>query len=802
MSTVPQPMSATMPETFSKTPSKNPSKNPSKRGSGRPATSWLTWLGAAALVLASVPALAGGSPAVSAAPPSVALGAPAAVGASEQLTLQLAESSAERSGLQALSTAHGLSHEERVRTFDTLLPASSVRARVQAVVQADGLTVGKGGPLSVTVSGPTARVRAIFGAPRRSAGGWDGGRAIPTNLAGLVSYVVGAADLPTPVPLDTAEPDPTQVGGPLAQTIYHAPARRSGGSSLTVATFELSGWRSAAITDFAADNGLPDPIASGQVAQVPVMAGIDPATWGNDWAAHEVALDTEAVLAADPNAQQRVYFAPDWYTFFASVTADALSTAPDFHLVAMSASYGWSECPTAPEDVTALTEATEALAAAGVTYFDGSGDAGNIKTCTGEPGATPASVNVGGTLAQTVNQDPSTLVETGWTGSGGGYTIWPRPAYQDGVSSNPLRSIPDIAVSANGFPKVDVDPDGTVERYLSGGTSLSGPLAAGLFTDMLDNAGVQQGIGDIHAGLYAAEAADPAAFRDITSGNNGFPAGPGYDLVTGLGAPNWAELMKWLVPSAQLDLAVGAPVTASSSIESWGWAAAEATDGMDYSTATSNGFHSSYGPVQSTTQWVQVDLGTARRITQVVLSPSHPSGFGAGFGFPVDFTLQASNDPTFGSGVVSLAARTGYANPGDAAQAFAVDSVAGYRYLRLTSTKLGYIRTINAVPQYALSLAELSVFSTQAPASSPPVTAPSTPGAGGAAFTLTVPGGGCAGVSAANVKLWAPNVQIITPCVASDPDAQWTLDTSNASFVQLVNKATGKCVDSTQSNPT
>ena len=29
----------------------------------------------------------------------------------------------------------------------------------------------------------------------------------------------------------------------------------------------------------------------------------------------------------------------------------------------------------------------------------------------------------------------------------------------------------------------------------------------------------------------------PGDFHDITQGNNGYPAGPGYDLVTGLGTP-------------------------------------------------------------------------------------------------------------------------------------------------------------------------------------------------------------------------------------------------------------------------
>jgi kumamolisin len=37
------------------------------------------------------------------------------------------------------------------------------------------------------------------------------------------------------------------------------------------------------------------------------------------------------------------------------------------------------------------------------------------------------------------------------------------------------------------------------------------------------------------------------AFRDIKTGNNGaFQAGPGYDLVTGIGVPNVKELIRAL----------------------------------------------------------------------------------------------------------------------------------------------------------------------------------------------------------------------------------------------------------------
>ena len=39
------------------------------------------------------------------------------------------------------------------------------------------------------------------------------------------------------------------------------------------------------------------------------------------------------------------------------------------------------------------------------------------------------------------------------------------------------------------------------------------------------------------ADLYNLDNIAPGDFHDITAGNNGYPAGPGYDLVTGLGSP-------------------------------------------------------------------------------------------------------------------------------------------------------------------------------------------------------------------------------------------------------------------------
>ena len=77
-----------------------------------------------------------------------------------------------------------------------------------------------------------------------------------------------------------------------------------------------------------------------------------------------------------------------------------------------------------------------------------------------------------------------------------------------------------------------------------GGTSWSAPTWAG-FCALINEA-------RLNAGLPALPFLNPkiypllgsGSFRDVTSGNNGnFNAGPGYDRVTGLGAPNVAQLI-------------------------------------------------------------------------------------------------------------------------------------------------------------------------------------------------------------------------------------------------------------------
>ena len=103
--------------------------------------------------------------------------------------------------------------------------------------------------------------------------------------------------------------------------------------------------------------------------------------------------------------------------------------------------------------------------------------------------------------------------------------------------AQPRRLVPDIASDGDpdtGFEVLTTDPadvpscsiNGDLppckpKFFAIGGTSLSAPAAAAMFTDMLAAHGATAGVGDIHGALYSAYAAQPHIFRDVRSGRNG-----------------------------------------------------------------------------------------------------------------------------------------------------------------------------------------------------------------------------------------------------------------------------------------
>ncbi|NDB06618.1 MAG: DUF1549 domain-containing protein, partial [Acidimicrobiia bacterium] len=120
------------------------------------------------------------------------------------------------------------------------------------------------------------------------------------------------------------------------------------------------------------------------------------------------------------------------------------------------------------------------------------------------------------------------------------------------------------------------------------------------------------------------------------------------------------------------------------------------------------GYHSAIAKEQSATKWVQVDLGVARELAEVILTGCHDTfnNIGAGFGFPLRYKVELSDDAKFGQGVNVIADFTGsdVPNPGVKPQRFPVAKLKG-RYLRVTATKLAPRRN-----DYIYALAELQAI--------------------------------------------------------------------------------------------
>ena len=103
------------------------------------------------------------------------------------------------------------------------------------------------------------------------------------------------------------------------------------------------------------------------------------------------------------------------------------------------------------------------------------------------------------------------------------------------------------------------------------------------------------------------------------------------------------------------------------------------------------GYHSQISPDQQSAKWVQVDLGDRVAIQCVVLNGAfdHFNGIGAGFGFPLRFRVEASDDPEFHSGQLVLVSHEDedFANPGLEPVSCAQQPFTA-RYIRVTATKL------------------------------------------------------------------------------------------------------------------
>ena len=144
-------------------------------------------------------------------------------------------------------------------------------------------------------------------------------------------------------------------------------------------------------------------------------------------------------------------------------------------------------------------------------------------------------------------------------GGGGFSRLFPRPAYQDGiVGIGATRGVPDVAADADYRPGMAIAFSGGGKEYILGGGGVS--VAAPLWAAVIALAGQDAGrhLGFVNPALYRIGHSTyyHRAFHDVTMGSNtvkfptltitGYPAGPGWDPVTGWGSPNARALVPLL----------------------------------------------------------------------------------------------------------------------------------------------------------------------------------------------------------------------------------------------------------------
>ena len=220
--------------------------------------------------------------------------------------------------------------------------------------------------------------------------------------------------------------------------------------------------------------------------------------------------------------------------------------------------------------VIATTNEFEHADAVGTTFYFSSGDnavysgcpaskggAEKVVPCTAVqyPASSPYVVSVGGTNMAMNSSLSAMTVETGWSlandlsGSGGGCNAQLlRPSWQKGVAvaSCAGRAEPDISA--------DGGQDGAANVVVNGqstptwGTSLAAPLVAGMAVDTNTylKASRKPLMGWAAPKMYklANSARYHTYFHDTLCGFNGFPAGPGWDQVTGWGSEDWLQYTK------------------------------------------------------------------------------------------------------------------------------------------------------------------------------------------------------------------------------------------------------------------
>jgi hypothetical protein len=266
-----------------------------------------------------------------------------------------------------------------------------------------------------------------------------------------------------------------------------------------------------------------------------------PTTNNSDWAG-ETMLDVEWAHAMAPGATINLVITPDAGSRLVSAVGYAATQGAKI----VSMSWGASETSTSSNDFSVLQNFSPSPA-----YVASAGDHGNEVLW---PAAASNVLSVGGTQLLYDRASNSVISETGWSwffdgtqwwATGGGVSQYlAKPDYQKYFSGYTHRAVPDVSYDADAYTGVAVyftDPaTGFGGWQVVGGTSAGAPQWAALLAcrASLGNTNampITQQMYYLASGQNSPNYAN--YFKDITIGDNGFPAKTGFDLMTGLGSP-------------------------------------------------------------------------------------------------------------------------------------------------------------------------------------------------------------------------------------------------------------------------
>ncbi|HVA89593.1 MAG TPA: S53 family peptidase [Chloroflexota bacterium] len=494
---------------------------------------------------------------------------PADPSAPIRLSIQLASREPEQLAARIAQPGYApYTHEEFEQAH---APAPDTVETVRGYLESHNLSVAavSSDRRSLSVTGTVADAERAFGtqlhayeADGRQFRARSGQLAVPAELAPLIEGVFGLDTRPFASP-HFRRPTGKARGAAVPLTALQVAAAyqfpSGDGAGQTIGLVELGGgYQDADLQTYFAGLGLATP----SVTAVGVQGGQNQPGGDPQGADGEVELDIEVAGAIAPAARIVVYFAKDASEqSFVDVLNAIVNDATNAPAV-VSISWGGPELQATAAARSAMDSALQAGAGLGITFLVAAGDNGTADQPGGAsvnvdyPASSPYVTGCGGT--ELVLSNGAVASEVVWNeaargsgATGGGISaVYPVPAWQQGVSlpaslaansAGAGRGVPDVAGNADPQSGYRVQVDGQAEPI--GGTSAVAPLWAGLIARI--NSTANKRLGFLNPVLYQAKG---EGFNDITAGDNGIPAvpgyaaGPGWDACTGWGSPNGAQL--------------------------------------------------------------------------------------------------------------------------------------------------------------------------------------------------------------------------------------------------------------------